>query len=135
MVDSTKNSTTTLSTSERDNLISRIDELERLLARKKAASQQANLPRIKVGTDGIPILIETVNEKYITPDQSQASNTVDKDDQIINDIIDKVDKEISADLDALVLMLKDSIIDEVKARLIEELHPNESKSDKNQTKE
>jgi len=132
MVDSTKNSTTALSSSERDNLISRIDELERLLARKKAASQQTNLPRIKVGTDGIPILIEAVTEKDINTDQSQTLNTIDKDDQIISDIIDKVDQEITADLDELVLMLKDSIIDEVKTRLLKELHTSESKSDKNQ---
>ena len=39
---------------------------------------------------------------------------IEKDDQLINDIIDKVDKEISEDLDELILMLKDSIIDEVK---------------------
>jgi hypothetical protein len=135
MVDSTKKPDESLSNSDRDDLINRIDELEQLLAKKKAESQQAKVPRLKVGTDGIPVLVDTFSEEDIDHAKDQALNALEKDDQIINDIINKVDKEITKDLDELIVMLKDSIIDEVKTRLLEELHSNENKSGKNQKKE
>lgn len=69
MIDSSKPPSAALSEEDRDNLISRIDELEQLLARKKAEAQQANLPRLKFGTDGIPVLIDTVTEDDINPDK------------------------------------------------------------------
>jgi len=135
MVDSTKKPDESLSDSDKDNLINRIDELEELLAKKnaesqkaKAESQKANLPRLKVGTDGIPVLVETVAEEDISPGERQTINTLAKDNQIIDDIINKVDEEISKDLDELVVILKDSIIDEVKTRLLKELHINEGKN-------
>lgn len=136
MVDSTKKPETPLSVNK-DNLISQIDELENLLAEKKAEVQRATLPRLNVGTDGIPVLVETVTEEGFNPDESQTLTDLKKDNQliddnIINDIIDKIDKEITADLDELILMLKDSIIDEVKTRLLKELHINENGIDKNQ---
>ncbi len=136
MVDFTKKSHEPLSDSDRDNLINRIDELEKLLANKKAETQQANLPRLKVGTDGIPILVENITEEDISrTGKEQSLNTLDKDDQIINDIINKVDKEIAEDLDELIVMLKDSIIDEVKTQLLKELHTNEDKTGKNKNNE
>lgn len=116
--------------SDKNHLISRIDELEKLLAKKKAESQKTPAPKLKVGTDGIPVLVETVVEEDINPDKLQTLSTSDKDGQIINDIINKVDKEITEDLDELIVLLKDSIIDEVKTRLLEELHVNEDNTDK-----
>lgn len=122
--------------SDRNHLISRIDELEQLLAKKKAESQEAQAkvktPRLKVGTDGIPVLVEAVIEEDIDPTNNPALSALKKDDKVINEIIDKVDKEITEDLDELIIMLKDSIIDEVKTRLLEELHVNEEKPGKNQ---
>ena len=128
MVDSTKKPDESLSNADRGNLINRIDELEELLAKKNAETQNANLPRLRVGTDGIPVLVQTVAEEGITPGDVQTLNTLNKDDQIINDIINKVDEEISKDLEELVFILKDSIIDEVKTRLLKELHSNEGKN-------
>lgn len=128
MIDSTNQNDESFSDSDRDNLINRIDELEELLAKKKAESQHANAPRLRVGSDGIPVLVETVTEDDISPGTGQTLNALNKDDQIINDIINKVDKEITADLDELILMLKDSIIDEVKTQLLKELHINEDKN-------
>ena len=87
------------------------------------------MPRLKVGTDGIPVLVETVTEEDISPEKAQALN---KNNEIINDIINKVDKEITEDLDELIVMLKDSIIDEVKSRLLKELHINEENTGRNQ---
>ncbi len=128
MVDSTKKPDESLSNADRGSLINRIDELEELLAKKNAETQNANLPRLRVGTDGIPVLVQTVAEEGITPGDVQTLNTLNKDDQIINDIINKVDEEISKDLEELVFILKDSIIDEVKTRLLKELHSNEGKN-------
>ena len=122
MIDSIKDLSKNLSETDRNNLINRIDELEGLLAKKKEESNQARLPRLKVGTDGIPVLVDLFTQDDLNQDLEQTFKQIDKDDQIINDIIDKVDKEISEDLDELILMLKDSIIDEVKTRLIEEFH-------------
>ncbi len=130
MVDSTKKPEAPLPV-DKDNLISQIDELENLLAEKKAEARQSVLPRLNVGTDGIPILVEAVTEEDLNPDDTPALASLKKDDQIVNDIIDKIDKEITKDLDALIVMLKDSIIDEVKTRLLEELHINENDIDKN----
>jgi hypothetical protein len=126
MVDSTKKPETSLPV-DKDNLISQIDELEDLLAQKKTEAQQTILPRLNVGTDGIPVLVEAVTEEGLDPDETQTLAGLKKDDQIINDIIDKIDKEITKDLDELILMLKDSIIDEVKTRLLKELHINDNK--------
>jgi hypothetical protein len=129
MVDSIKKPDNSSSVREKDNLINRIDELENLLAKKKKEAQQANTPRLKVGTDGIPVLVNAVTEEGLNPETGSSFDSLNKDDQIINDIIDKVDKEISEDLDELIVMLKDSIIDEVKTRLLKELHINKDKKD------
>jgi len=129
MADSTDKPDNPVPDLDRNHLINRIDELEKLLTKKKAESKQTDLPRLKVGTDGIPVLVETVTEEDISPDKAQALN---KDDEVINDIINKVDKEITEDLDELIVMLKDSIIDEVKTRLLKELHINEDKTGRNQ---
>ncbi len=137
MVDSTKKPESPSPELGDGNLIQQIDELETLLAEKKAEAQAGSqeqhniLPRLNVGTDGIPVLVEAVNEEGLTPDIKQPLDTLKKDDQLINDIIDKIDKEITEDLDELILMLKDSIIDEVKTRLLKELHIDENTSDKN----
>jgi len=120
---------------DKDNLISQIDELENLLATKKAEAEaeaiaeESILPRLNVGTDGIPVLVEPVAEEGFSSEKKQTlelqlevdNRNENKDEQIINDIIDKIDKEITEDLDELILMLKDSIIDEVKTRLLKEL--------------
>lgn len=132
MVDPTKSNNGSLSKDDRDNLINRIDELENLLAKKKAESQAAKSPRLKVGTDGIPVLVEMFDEERINLEQGRSLQDLEKDDHTINDIIDKIDKEISEDLDELIVMLKDSIIDEVKMRLIKELHANDGKTDNKQ---
>ncbi len=126
MVDSTKKPESSLPV-DKANLINQIDELENLLAEKKTEAQQSVLPRLSVGTDGIPILVEAVTEEDLDPDETQALANLKKDDQIVNDIIDKIDKEITQDLDELILMLKDSIIDEVKTRLLKELHIDNEK--------
>jgi len=130
MIDSSHIPPKPLSDSDRNNLVNRIDELEQLLAKKKAESKQAKLPRLKVGTDGIPVLVDLFNQDDLNQDLEQTFKQIDKDDQLINDIIDKVDKEISGDLDELILMLKDSIIDEVKTRLLEEFHIKKDNADK-----
>ena len=119
---------------DKNHLISRIDELENLLAQKKAEAQQQNQvdeqsPKLKVGTDGIPLLEETVVEEDIDPNKTLPPSPFSKEDQMINDIISKVDKEITEDLDELIILLKDSIIDEVKSRLLEELHVKQKKKD------
>ncbi len=131
MVDSTKKPETLLPV-DKTNLISQIDELENLLAEKKTEAQQSALPRLNVGTDGIPILVEAVIEEDLYSAETPALVSLKKDDQIVNDIIDKIDKEITEDLDELILMLKDSIIDEVKTRLLKGLHVNENSIDKNE---
>ena len=129
MIDSIKDPSKELSESDRNNLINRIDELENLLAKKKEESKQAKLPRLKVGTDGIPVLIEPFTAEKKNPVHDKAFKQIEKDDQLINDIINKVDKEISEDLDELILMLKDSIIDEVKTRLIKEFNTKKDNTD------
>ncbi len=128
MNDSTNKPGSSLPELDQDNLINQIDELEKLLAEKKAEAQRSVLPRLNVGTDGIPVLVEVVTEEGLTPNVKPTLETLKKDDQFINDIIDKIDKEITEDLDELILMLKDSIIDEVKTRLLKELHINEDKN-------
>ncbi len=130
MIDSSHTPPKPLSDSDRNNLVNRIDELEQLLAKKKTESKQAKLPRLKVGTDGIPVLVDLFSQDDLNQDLEQTFEQIDKDDQLINDIIDKVDKEISGDLDELILMLKDSIIDEVKTRLLEEFHIKKDNADK-----
>ena len=130
MIDSSYNPPKPLSDSDRNNLVNRIDELEQLLAKKKTESKQAKLPRLKVGTDGIPVLVDLFTQDDLNQDLEQTFKQIDKDDQLINDIINKVDKEISGDLDELILMLKDSIIDEVKTRLLEEFHIKKDNADK-----
>lgn len=120
---------------QQDNLISQIDELEKLLAEKKAEAREIQqqhienkpvLPRLNVGTDGIPVLVKTVNEENFFTENEPAKDK--KDGQFINEIIDKIDKEITEDLDELIVMLKDSIIDEVKTRLLKELKTNKKNS-------
>ena len=125
MIDSSKTPGSDIPELERNQLLGRIDELEKLLAKKKAESQQSQTPRLKVGTDGIPVLVETVSADN-NVDQSESLATLSNDD-ILNDIIDKVDKEITQDLDELIVMLKDSIIDEVKTRLLQELKLKKNK--------
>jgi hypothetical protein len=134
MVDSTKKPDASLPELNDGNLISQIDELESLLAEKKAEVQKTELPRLNVGTDGIPVLVEAVTEEDLNTDESQTLADLKKDDQIIddqiiNDIIDKIDNEITKDLDDLILILKDSIIDEVKTRLLKELNINKTSLD------
>lgn len=147
MVDFKKNTDSSLPAEQQNNLINQIDELENLLAEKKAEAQQIQekqqqeqqqepaLPRMTVGTDGIPVLVEAVTEDdlfaHIDPTNGGQDEPY-KNDEFINEIIDKIDKEITEDLDELILMLKDSIIDEVKTRLLKELKnkkdtPNENK--------
>lgn len=140
MVDSKNKPDGSLPTQEQDNLINQIDELENLLAEKKAEAQQIQkehlpeqqqepaLPRLTVGTDGIPVLVEAVTEEDLFTHENPAN---DKNDDFINQIIDKIDKEITEDLDELILMLKDSIIDEVKMRLLQELKTNKDNSNEN----
>ncbi len=130
MIDSSETSSQELNEADRNNLINRIDELEQLLAKKKTESRQAKLPRLKVGTDGIPVLVDPVNIDELDMEQEQVFKQIEQDDQLINDIINKVDKEISGDLDELILMLKDSIIDEVKTRLLKEFHVSKDNSTK-----
>lgn len=147
MVDLKKNADGSPSGQQQDNLINQIDELENLLAEKKAEAQkilekqqqeqqqEPALPRLTVGTDGIPVLVEAVTEDDLFTHKTSANDEQDepyKNDEFINEIIDKIDKEITEDLDELILMLKDSIIDEVKTRLLKELKnkkdtPNENK--------
>ena len=104
----------------REELISRIEELENLLAKKKAESQQNTGTRLKFGTDGIPVLDELVDENTLAGDNT-STRQARENNEVINEIINKVDQEISQDLDELIVMLKDSIIDEVKTRLLKEL--------------
>lgn len=130
MVDSTKKPDSILPDLNEGNLINQIDELEALLAEKKAEAQQIILPKLNVGTDGIPVLVNTVTEEGISSDNIPKLHDEKDNDQVINDIIDKIDKEITEDLDELILMLKDSIIDEVKTRLLKELKINKDNLDK-----
>ena len=111
-----------ISTADRNQLLGRIVELETLLDRKKTQMKReqnaakVEMPRLKVGTDGIPVLTDTVSKESL---QDDGSNINDED--LVNEIIARIDKEVSQDLDDLVIMLKDSIIDDVKARLLSEL--------------
>ncbi|GEM_PF-1589255 len=130
MIDSSNTHPEELSDSDRNNLVNRIDELEQLLAKKKTESKQTKLPRLRVGTDGIPVLVDLFTEDDLNQDLEHTFQQIEKEDQLINDIIDKVDKEITEDLDELILMLKDSIIDEVKTRLLEEFHSKKGNTDK-----
>ncbi len=117
---------------ERGELVSRIDELERLLAEKKAEANRTGQLHMKVGTDGIPVLedlfeADTFNSMS-DPDQVES---LARDNEVVEDIINKVDKEISQDLDELIAILKNSIIDEVKTRLMQELsHSKNPDADK-----
>lgn len=142
MVDSKNNPDGSLPAQQQDNLINQIDELESLLAEKKAEAQQiqekqqqeSTLPRMTVGTDGIPVLVEAVTEDDLFAHENPANGEKDrpyKNDEFINEIIDKIDKEITEDLDELILMLKDSIIDEVKTRLLKELKTNKDTPNEN----
>ena len=130
MADSTESSSKTLSEKERSNLLTRIDELEKLLAQRKAEAQQPKMPKLKVGTDGIPVLVETVDDNSVEDASGQDTQSLNSNNDVINDIIDKVDKEISEDLDELIVLLKDSIIDEVKTRLMEELQTGKTTPEK-----
>lgn len=137
MVEPTDKPEDSLPELQQDNLINQIDELENLLAEKKAEAEELKqeqpqekvLPRLNVGTDGIPVLVETVTEDDLFNHENPTSHK--NDDQYINEIIDKIDKEITEDLDELILMLKDSIIDEVKTKLLKELKTNKDKSEDN----
>ena len=138
MIDETKKTDDSIPEIQQDNLINQIDELENLLAQKKAEAQEIQkqqteqkpvLPRLNVGTDGIPVLVETVTEDDLFAHENPTNEK--KDDEFINEIIDKIDKEITEDLDELILMLKDSIIDEVKTRLLKELKTNKDNSNEN----
>ena len=146
MVDPTKKPGSPLPGQQQDNLINQIDELENLLTEKKAEAQEIQekqnqeqqqesvLPRMTVGTDGIPVLVETVTEDDLFAHENPANdkeNDLKKNDEFINEIIDKIDKEITEDLDELILMLKDSIIDEVKTRLLQELKTSKDNSNEN----
>lgn len=138
MVDSEKDEKPPLPKLDEGNLIKQIDELEVLLAEKKAEAEAQKksreaepiLPRLNVGTDGIPVLVEAVTEEQLATNGS-SPNAIKNEDELVTDIIEKIDKEITEDLDELILMLKDSIIDEVKTRLIKELHLNENSLNKN----
>ena len=143
MVDPTDKPEDSLPELQQDNLINQIDELENLLAEKKAEVQETQkeqqeqeslLPKLNVGTDGIPVLVNTVTEDDLfaheNPTAIKKDNPQNNDDYI-NEIIDKIDKEITEDLDELILMLKDSIIDEVKTRLLQELKTNKDKPNEN----
>ena len=122
MTDSEKKTMEAISTADRNQLLGRIVELETLLDRKKTemkreqTAAKVEMPRLKVGTDGIPVLTDTVSKESL---QDDGSNINDED--LVNEIIARIDKEVSQDLDDLVIMLKDSIIDDVKARLLSEL--------------
>lgn len=138
MGDQTKKTDGLLPENQQDNLINQIDELENLLAEKKAEAREIQkqqkekkpvLPRLNVGTDGIPVLVETVTDDDLFTENRPTNDN--KDDQFINEIINKIDKEITEDLDELILMLKDSIIDEVKTRLLKELKTNKDNSNEN----
>lgn len=107
---------------DKNKLIHRIDELEKLLARKKESKQKIDNPRFKIGEDGIPILIETVSDDDIDTQLSDTLQHIQQDNKIVDEIISKVEKEISQDLDDLIVMLKDSIIDDVKSRILSELN-------------
>ena len=121
MIDSSKTLSKHLSDTDRNNLVNRIDELEQFLAKKKTASKQAKLPRLKVGTDRVPVLVDLFNVENLNRDTNREFKQTKHDDQLINDIINKDDKEISADLDELIFTLKESIIDDLKIRLLKEL--------------
>ncbi|MEM7027820.1 MAG: hypothetical protein AAF410_06315 [Pseudomonadota bacterium] len=110
-----------LSMDERNNLLNRIDELETLLAKKKAEVGDAT-PRIKVGTDGIPVLFDEFDFHSEYEVEAAAINT---DQATIEDIITKIDEDVSQDLDELIGLLKNSIIEEVKNRLLKELSHND----------
>ncbi|MEQ8288703.1 MAG: hypothetical protein RIB78_03155 [Gammaproteobacteria bacterium] len=117
---------------ERAELVSRIDELERLLAEKKAEANRTGQLHMKVGTDGIPVLEDLFeadkSDSMLDPDQVES---LARDNEVVEDIINKVDKEISQDLDELIAILKSSIIDEVKTRLMKELsHSKNPDADK-----
>lgn len=116
----------------RAELVSRIDELERLLAEKKSEANRAGQLHMKVGTDGIPVLEDLfdsdASDTAVDPEQAAVQA---RENEIVEEIIHKVDKEISQDLDELIAILKDSIIDEVKTRLMQELsHPKSSDPEK-----
>ena len=111
-----------LRVSDRDELVSRIDELEQLLAEKKAEASRAGKLHMKVGTDGIPVLEDLFEPGNVDIQNSSTdASTVTREHEIVEEIIDKVDREISQDLDELIAILKNSIIDEVKTRLMHEL--------------
>ena len=132
MVDTPKKFGPAIPESDKTALLNRIEELENLLHRKKTeVIEQNQSPRLKVGTDGIPVLVESVTEEDMNYSNPESINSLQRDDEIINEIINKVDKEISQDLDELIVLLKDSIIDEVKTRLLKELHSDNVKTDKN----
>lgn len=122
MIDPTKKSyRPDLTDQDRDKLINRIDELENLLAKKKEKTQQQDNSKFKVGTDGIPVLMETLFDESIDENISNSTENIQQDSRIVDEIISKVEDEISQDLDELIVMLKDSIIDDVKSRILSEL--------------
>ena len=116
-----------LSIYERGELVSRIDELERLLVEKKAEANRTGQLQIKVGTDGIPLLEDLFESDALDtmPNSDELESTA-RDNEVVEEIINKVDKEISQDLDELIAILKNSIIDEVKKRLMKELSHSKS---------
>lgn len=126
MIDSVKKSETKLSESDRHQLLQRIDELEKLLARKKPESKKVKTPKLKIGTDGIPVLVNPVVAADVNKNTS-IPGAIKKDDAVIDDIIGKINQEISHDLDELIILLKDSIIDKVKMRLLSELVADKNK--------
>jgi len=112
--------------SDQDNqnptLIKKIDELETLIRQQKEKSaERNNITRLKVGTDGIPLLEDIVTEESVTDKDQSADPLAQIDEQQINEIINRIDMDISSDLEELIKLLKNSIIDELKTDLLKEL--------------
>jgi hypothetical protein len=110
------------------SLKKRIDELESLLREKEtnisSVSGESVINTIQE-QDEIPVLdeiISTENEgDIISNDDLDMINKIIPNDDRILEIINILDKQISNDLDALIKLLKHSIMKKIKTQLLTEL--------------
>lgn len=88
-------------------LITRINELEKLLVDKKAKKHSIDIKNeLKVDVNGIPILFDVVNEANNNPSNTSHLNYINNNNGMVSNIVDKVDKEINTDMDELINLLK-----------------------------
>ena len=109
------------------SLRNRIDELETLLREKESGK-----PSDKSSQDVIPVLDEVISLENAGHPQNDDNDIFEPgngrvpDEDRIAEIINKLDKQINNDLEALIKLLKHSIMKEIKTTLMTDLTQKQS---------